>query len=86
MKDPNDGFDARPNEGVLPMFTVFAPPAEHPTLFILRRFDVKAGEARRTELYREGRTLDEVRAQVPYGLVCITRDPNDDPSVVESWF
>jgi hypothetical protein len=30
-------------------------------------------------------TLEEARKDIPQGLYCLGRDPNDDPVIVESW-
>jgi hypothetical protein len=30
-------------------------------------------------------SLDEARTHVPYGLVCMTRHPDDDPVIYEVW-
>lgn len=32
-----------------------------------------------------GRTLEEVRRQIPPGLIHVGREPHDPPSFVESW-
>jgi hypothetical protein len=31
-------------------------------------------------------SLDEARSRVPYGLIRMTRHPNDDPVIYETWF
>ena len=37
------------------------------------------------EISAFGDTLDEVRQALPAGLVCLKRDPQDDPVIVEVW-
>jgi len=80
-----DPFYLRPKGQVLVIFTIFEPPFESPDHYVVRRFEVRAGETRWTPLFRKGQTLDEVRSLVPPGLACMTRDPTDAPHIIESW-
>jgi hypothetical protein len=32
-----------------------------------------------------GKSLDEARKSIPEGMVCITRSPDDDRVIVETW-
>lgn len=67
---------------VLEMFVVYAGPRDFPNYFVVRRWQMD----RPTEDYVLAKTLDEARRKIPLGLVCLTRQPSDDPKIVETWF
>jgi hypothetical protein len=70
----------------LPMWTIYDHPLDFPDVFVARRVEVTGdGPIPGEEIYT-GDSLDEVRAQLPPGLVCFTRHPHDDPVIVETWF
>lgn len=71
----------------LDIWTVYFNPDDHPGKYVVRRFAVKAGG--KTDVDDPcyvGGSLLEARCCVPPGLYCQTRDPKDQPSIVESWF
>jgi len=57
-----------------------------PDCFVARKHLVLAGRTEPTAALRAAWTLDEVRAMLPSGLVCVTRNEEDDPRIVETWF
>lgn len=67
------------------MWSVYARPADYPLGFVARRFEIHPGYAVATLDARYGPDLEAVRAQLPPGLVCIPREPDDDPCIVETW-
>lgn len=81
--------------GGLEMWTIFDHPADHPDRVVVRRFVV--GPAPATEGRPAGihsgdahlcASVSEARkwlAGERPGLACLSRSPEDDPSVVETW-
>lgn len=70
----------------LAMWTVYDHPIDYPDLFVARRFRIVAGLDPIAEPgVIMGATLDEVRALLPQGLICLGRAPGDDPAIVETW-
>lgn len=67
------------------MWVVYDSPADFPGRFVVRKWVIrKSGEQPTTEVYH-AKTLEGVRAMVSHGLVCIPRDENDNPNIVETW-
>lgn len=72
-------------EGVLEMWTVYYDLKDYPGRYVARKFWVtKSGASPSKELVT-GATLDDVRKQIPPGLVCMQRYAADDPCIVEVW-
>jgi hypothetical protein len=71
---------------VLDLITIFNNPSDFPGLFVARIFSICDGEVVPGNLVAQGKTLDEVRKQLPPGLFRLEREPNDDEKIVESWF
>lgn len=70
---------------MLELYTIYDRPADHPSSVVLRRWIV---DGRGTQPAESAlcNTIDEARAiLIAHGLVCIPRDVNDDPVVVETW-
>jgi hypothetical protein len=71
--------------GVLPMWTIYEKPLDHPDGFIARRFEVEKGQY--------GPTLDTVTGDLAYireifqraGLFKLPREDGDEPAIVETW-
>jgi hypothetical protein len=83
-----------PPEGVAPIahldvlvaiWTVYERPKDYPQGYVARRFVIKANLPISTEETMFGLTPDDVRAQLPKGLIRIERDPEDEPQIVETW-
>lgn len=66
---------------MLDMYTIYCKPFDYPNNYVVRKF---RGDAPTDEIHI-GDTLEEARAFIPYGLVKLMRDPQDHPSVVETW-
>jgi hypothetical protein len=67
-------------------WTIYYRPLDFPDHFAVRMWMVGEG----SELIWRNiacvcRTLEEAREQVPTGTVCMPREDEDDPVIVESW-
>jgi hypothetical protein len=67
------------------MYVVYDHPKDFPDYFVVRRHVVKNGEARASLACKYFDTLEQARLSVPDGRVCITRHPDDDPAILETW-
>lgn len=73
-------------DDVLSMWTVYREPRDMPGVaFAARRFEVSAGAAVATNDFVTGDTLEGIRRALPRGLTLLSRHPNDDPVIVETW-
>jgi len=70
---------------MLDMYTIYCKPLDYPNNFVVRKFLIGSGDVITTDEIHIGDTLEEARAFIPYRLVKLMRDPNDNPSVVETW-
>lgn len=69
----------------LAMWTVYDHPADHPEGYIARLFEVTAEGAVPTGHTMSGQ-LEWIRMFMQsQGLACLTRNPDDDPVIVETW-
>lgn len=79
-------MDFRPLE----MWNVYNKPLDFPESVVARKFLVAHWYApdgfKATDDVLVGNTVDEVRALLPPGLVCVPRSEKDESQVVESWF
>jgi hypothetical protein len=72
--------------GVLSMWTVYERPKDYPCGFIARRFEVAGPTPKATGQVIKSVDIDPIRMKLRRaGLVCLTRDPNDEPQIVECW-
>lgn len=71
-------------QGNLPMWTIYDHPTDYPDGFIARLF-LTLPDLRITRSVVVAPTLSALRARLPMGLVCMTRAPDDDPRIVETW-
>jgi hypothetical protein len=69
----------------LEMYVIYYRPKDHPTLYVLRKWNISNVGASPDDEFAMGETLDEIRSLVPHYCVRLERDPNDDPVIVESW-
>lgn len=70
----------------LTLWVVYRPASDHIGHFAVRRQFASAGtHGVEGEPVLFGRTLAEVRAQLPPDLYPLGRQPDDDPSIVEVW-
>jgi hypothetical protein len=72
-------------EQALTIWTVYEHPSDFPDHFVARPFYVGPGLDRGNQVLL-AETLDELRALLPAGLICMARSENDDPVIVEVWF
>lgn len=72
-------------DDALEMFTVYWDPADCPGEFVARSWLADEHGPAPGPLVARGATLAEVRQQLPPGLYCIPRAPQDDYAIVEVW-
>ena len=72
------------NRERLPMWTITAHPSDFIQGFVAR-MSLTLPSPKATDCALYGESLQDVRSMLPPGLVCIDRDPNDDPVIVEVW-
>lgn len=79
-----DGWRQPPTP--IEMFVVYENPADLPTGFAVRRFEVLPGAVSPKDIIGFGlATLGQARALVPSEFVCVGRASHDEPHVVEVW-
>lgn len=74
-------------EGTLEHWVIYDHPADDPAHIVVRRWTVDASgpaprEATSVQTVEEAREFIAERAP---GTVCLTRSPDDDPTIVEVW-
>ena len=71
----------------LNIYTVFENPTDYPGQFVIRRFESRGNPPSVTpcEVVATGKTIEEVRDQLPQDLTRLDRHPQDDPKIVETW-
>lgn len=75
-----------PQSEPLVMWTVYDRPRDYPNGYIARRYLVTAKGAFPTDEVETSPLLAELRRRFARrGLSCLTRDPADHPTVVETW-
>ena len=72
---------------ILSMWTVYNSPSDYPGKFVARRFDVDASGPKPSMSIIIMDDLDKLREMLAFEmhLVCLTRSPEDDPKIVETW-
>ena len=69
-------------------FAIYFNPSDFPGKYVLRRWAITEGSPfpvpDKTPM-GAAFSIEELRAKVPPGLVCLRRDPTDDPVIVEVW-
>lgn len=75
------------NIPILSVLVIYKHPLDYPDKFVARwqRCWSDGYIEAQKDLFVIGDTLDEVRAKVPDGLVCLQRHPKDVLSIVEMW-
>jgi hypothetical protein len=67
-------------------WTLYMRPPDYPDHFVVLQWWVTAeGGLRTRSTAVVCNTLEEARAQVPPGTICMPRDEDDDPTVIETW-
>jgi hypothetical protein len=67
------------------VWTVFRNPADYPGKWVLRATDIGHRYMTPRQECVVADTLDDARAGLPAGLICVGRAPTDDPVIHESW-
>jgi len=68
----------------LDMWTIYHKPDDYPDEFVARRWEILIDITATNDMFVAD-TLEELRALLPPGLVCLHRQPLDDPRIVEVW-
>jgi hypothetical protein len=80
-------LDAMHRRDVLHLWTIYNHPSDFPHSYVARRFECGGGggEPRVTDDIVQGE-LSILREGFRHaGLVCLTRNEDDDPNIVETW-
>jgi len=68
------------------VFAIYELPLDHPRHFVVRRwFTASDGKIYADVVPRLADSLEEARGLVPSGLACLTSQPEDDPTICETW-
>ena len=72
------------------LWVIFDHPRDYPNHFVLRRQLVIAADGGKSEIQFDQHaylfeTIQEARAALPDGLVCLGRNYADDPVISETW-
>jgi hypothetical protein len=71
---------------VLTVWVIYERPVEYPQGYVVRpQFAMRGGEVRVSVHAWASPNLDTLRGALPDGLVPFTRQPNDDPAIIEAW-
>lgn len=86
MTQANENAGSLPEQRALEMWVVYERPSDYPNHFIARRWDVLK-QAEPTQHVIKAESLEHVReVMIDMGLVCMMRQPEDEPQIVEVWF
>jgi len=69
----------------LPMWTIYRPTTKDYNGIWVGRMFLTLPEPHATDLLVAGASLEEVRQQLPPGLINIGRNDEDDPVIEETW-
>lgn len=70
----------------LEMWTIYDSPRDMPGFFVARRWIVEGTGHRPTDETLANKRLESLRTLFEeWGLTCITRSPEDEPQIVETW-
>lgn len=69
----------------LRIYVIYDHPSDYPDSFVARRAFFGAVTIFFEDDVLVADTLDNLRKMLPQGLICIPRDVNDDPVIVEVW-
>jgi hypothetical protein len=64
------------------MWTVYKHPRDYPGHWVLRAHDIPGGPRADCKV---SKTLDGIRKHIPPDLIRLTRYPDDDPVIFETW-
>lgn len=66
-------------------YTIYRHPSDFPDFYVVRRWLIDAKGLRAFRVACLCQTLEEAREVIPQWMTCLTRDPEDDPVIVEVW-
>jgi hypothetical protein len=69
----------------LDIWTVYHNPSDYPGKYVARKFTVTKDVTATRDMFVAD-TIEEIRALLPQGLYHLTRQPDDDPVIIETWF
>lgn len=78
-------LEQRGERSPMKTYTIYDHPSDYPSCYVMRVFETKAGEVIPTDETVVSTNLEAVRAMVPPGCICMPRDPDDDPVILETW-
>lgn len=68
------------------LYCIYDHPKDYPDSFVIRLWQIAKGNPEPIPgLCGTADTLEGVRAMVPFGKVCLSRNEEDDPCIVETW-
>jgi len=67
------------------LFTIYDKPTDEPDKFVLRRWTIVGSKPTPDAEYQTADSLEDIRKLLPPGLSCMSRNPTDDPKIVETW-
>jgi len=68
----------------VPIIAVYNNPSDYPGKYVARLWNVeKIGKLTQVAVVKD--TLEEIREQIPYGLINVGRSFDDDPVIEEVW-
>lgn len=74
------------DEAPVLIWTVYDHPTDYPEFYVARLFEVRAGQTKITNSVLVTDSLDTIRSEMQQrGLVCMSRHPDDDPKIMETW-
>ena len=79
--------DMIPPGAVMTVWVIYDHPKDHPDTFVARpQFVMEDNSVQPCRVAWANEDLDVIReALAATGLTCLSRDPNDDPKIVECW-
>lgn len=72
-------------QGILPMWVITHKTKDFGDKYVARPHAVGVKTVTPLNKYLLADTLEEIREMLPPGLVCMPRQPEDDPVIVETW-
>lgn len=81
-------IDAPEFPPALPLFVLYCSPRDYPGLWVMRRWEIRhGGEHATPDVWTHPDSPEPLREHCrERGLVCMPRQPADDPVIVEVWF
>jgi hypothetical protein len=77
---------AQPPEKKIIQYTIYKQPKDFPDECVARRAEIGPGVVKHCEIVARGKTVEEVREQLPKNITALPVFENDDPVIVEVWW